>query len=340
MNISAVLIVKNEEKTLSRCLKSLGGFSDIVVYDTGSTDRTVEIAVELGANAVRGAAEEPFHFGNARNRALLYARHDWILSIDADEVLKEGSIGPLFSAVKGSGDCLLVQHDNRADADSLSIWTTWKNRVFKKSRWKWKYRVHERPVPKGPVSSSVARVEGCIIDHLPLVDRPHRRTQNVDLLKLLIDEEPEFSFAWYAMAMEHILKEEWALAIPWLERHLRKPERGIHSSECVTFMHLGQCWAKMGDLEVAKECFRQAHLKNPSRREPLYWAAIELMKAAKPWEAEWWLERCLEVPASKDPQFPLYSEGVQSTLVEEALDGCRAILEDAKRRYEASQKTG
>ena len=42
--ISAVLIVKNEEKLLARCLESLKGFDEIIVCDTGSTDKTIEIA--------------------------------------------------------------------------------------------------------------------------------------------------------------------------------------------------------------------------------------------------------------------------------------------------------
>lgn len=338
MNISAILIAKNEEKVLERCLRSLGGLDDIVVYDTGSTDQTVEIAKSLGANTVRGVSDNPFHFANARNRALLYARHDWILSIDADETLREGSIGPLFNATKGSADCLLVRHDNRAHEESQSIWRTWKKRVFRKSRWKWKYRVHERPVPKGPVSETVFRVEGCILDHFPEGDRPERRSQNMDLLKITVEEEPDFSFAWYALAMEYVIQEKWSEAIPWLERHLKNPERGIHSSECVTLMHLGQCQARVGELEIAKECFKQAHFKAPDRREPLYWAATELLRAAKPWESIWWLEQCLKIAPSENLEFPLHLAELQGNLVQETLDGCRAILEDAENSWKAGQK--
>jgi len=85
-NISACLIVKDEERFLGQCLSSLKGVvNQIVVVDTGSTDRTIEIAGEHGA--------EVHHFdwcddfSAARNFALEQARGDWVLIMDADEVL-------------------------------------------------------------------------------------------------------------------------------------------------------------------------------------------------------------------------------------------------------------
>lgn len=85
-NISACMIVKDEEQFLGQCLESLKGtVEQIVIVDTGSTDRTVEIAKEHGA--------EVHHFNwcddfaAARNFALEQVRGDWILILDADEVL-------------------------------------------------------------------------------------------------------------------------------------------------------------------------------------------------------------------------------------------------------------
>jgi glycosyltransferase involved in cell wall biosynthesis len=82
MKLSAVLIVKNEEANLARCLQSLDWVDEIIVVDTGSTDKTVAIAQAMGAKI--------FHidwkgFGPARQYALEQAVGPWILSIDADE---------------------------------------------------------------------------------------------------------------------------------------------------------------------------------------------------------------------------------------------------------------
>jgi len=85
--VSAVLIVKDEQEVLAGCLEALTPFADeVVVYDTGSTDATVEIAEEAGALVVRGTWDD--HFGRARNRALEHARGHWVLSVDADEVVR------------------------------------------------------------------------------------------------------------------------------------------------------------------------------------------------------------------------------------------------------------
>ena len=85
-NLSVCLIVKNEEKFLDQCLKSVNGLaSQLVVVDTGSTDRTVEIARQHGAEIHSFAWCDDF--SAARNAALEQATGDWVLMLDADEEL-------------------------------------------------------------------------------------------------------------------------------------------------------------------------------------------------------------------------------------------------------------
>ncbi|HEV2692279.1 MAG TPA: glycosyltransferase [Verrucomicrobiae bacterium] len=82
--LSVCLITKNEEKFLAQCLKSVRGLAaQIVVVDTGSTDRTVEIAREFGAELFASAWSDDF--AAARNAALEHATGDWVLILDADE---------------------------------------------------------------------------------------------------------------------------------------------------------------------------------------------------------------------------------------------------------------
>jgi tetratricopeptide (TPR) repeat protein len=98
VKLSACLIVKNEEKHLERCLKSVKPIVDeIVVVDTGSTDRTVEIAEKYGAKI--GHFEWCDDFSAARNESLRLATGDWALWIDADEELDEGSFHQMREAV-------------------------------------------------------------------------------------------------------------------------------------------------------------------------------------------------------------------------------------------------
>jgi glycosyltransferase involved in cell wall biosynthesis len=85
-HLSVCLIVKNEEKFLDQCLKSIHGLAQqIVVVDTGSTDRTVEIARAHGAEIHSYTWDDDF--AAARNAALEQATGDWVLILDADEEL-------------------------------------------------------------------------------------------------------------------------------------------------------------------------------------------------------------------------------------------------------------
>jgi len=97
--LSVCLIVKNEEKFLAQSLKSVRGFaSQIVVVDTGSTDRTVEIAREFGAEIHSFAWCDDF--SAARNAALEHATGDWILMLDADEELPAAQHAKLVAEMK------------------------------------------------------------------------------------------------------------------------------------------------------------------------------------------------------------------------------------------------
>jgi len=99
MRLSICLIVKNEEQFLAKCLKSVRGLSaQVIVVDTGSTDRTVEIAREFGAEIYSFAWCDDF--GAARNAALEHATGDWVLMLDADEELPEGQHAKLLADMK------------------------------------------------------------------------------------------------------------------------------------------------------------------------------------------------------------------------------------------------
>ncbi|MGE5487520.1 MAG: glycosyltransferase family 2 protein [bacterium] len=104
MKISATIIAVNEELKIARAIESLRCCDEIVVVDSGSSDRTVEIARNLGARVV----ESPWPgYAKQKNLAACEAENDWIFSIDADEALSEAleaeiwqlkKTGPAFDA--------------------------------------------------------------------------------------------------------------------------------------------------------------------------------------------------------------------------------------------------
>ncbi|MFA6789154.1 MAG: glycosyltransferase family 2 protein [Arcobacteraceae bacterium] len=85
MNISVVVLAKNNENTIEKTLKSLTQFDDVVVYDNGSMDKTLEIVNRFhNVNLVQGEFKG---FGWTKNHAASFAKNDWILIIDSDEVV-------------------------------------------------------------------------------------------------------------------------------------------------------------------------------------------------------------------------------------------------------------
>jgi glycosyltransferase involved in cell wall biosynthesis/Tfp pilus assembly protein PilF len=97
--LSVCLIVKNEERFLAQCLASIQGLADqLVIVDTGSTDRTVEIARAHGAELHTFPWNDDF--SAARNAALEHATGDWILMLDADEELPPDQHDALRQALK------------------------------------------------------------------------------------------------------------------------------------------------------------------------------------------------------------------------------------------------
>jgi glycosyltransferase involved in cell wall biosynthesis len=87
VKISATIITYNEERNIARAIESLRCCDEIIVVDSGSSDRTVELAENLGAKVI----ESPWPgYAKQKNLAAERASNDWILSIDADEAISEG----------------------------------------------------------------------------------------------------------------------------------------------------------------------------------------------------------------------------------------------------------
>lgn len=87
-SLSLCMIMKNEERWIAQCLESVQGLVDeIIIVDTGSTDRSMDIAKSYGAKVYEHPWEDDF--SKSRNRSIDYATGDWILVLDADEVIAQ-----------------------------------------------------------------------------------------------------------------------------------------------------------------------------------------------------------------------------------------------------------
>lgn len=300
VKISAVLIVKNEQKVIGRCLKSLVGIDEIAILDTGSTDKTVGIAEKAGAKVKIAEPVTPFHFANARNAAHELASNDWILAIDADEVLRAGMLGKIRTAIKEQEEedpfervsAFIVTFTDRGAS-------TRKKKIYRKSAWGWKWRVHEQLFPLG-TDVREGMLEAVVMEHLPEADKTRRRGQNMELLKMTIQETPEYIRAWKHLGQELMLDKEYQDAIPYLEHFVEKTNEGpLEKSEVM--LRLGQCYAEIKMYESACRWFERAAETDPRRREPLFNAG-QYMMSKNPLsygdvvQAIGFFRRCLSIP--------------------------------------------
>ena len=111
-HISLCMIVKNEEENLSNCLNSVQNLVDeMIVVDTGSTDKTKQIATDLGAKVYDYSWQD--NFAEARNYALQFVQTDWVLVLDADEVLNPNIIPLLKTVIQEENNLVvnLIRHE-------------------------------------------------------------------------------------------------------------------------------------------------------------------------------------------------------------------------------------
>ncbi|MBI4889661.1 MAG: glycosyltransferase family 2 protein [Acidobacteria bacterium] len=178
MKISATIITYNEERNLPRAIESLRCCDEILIVDSGSTDRTVELAQKFGARVLEANWRG---YAGQKNYASDQAAYDWILSIDADEALSEDLEAEIWQLKKnGSGyDAYTVPRL----AQYLGRWILYsgwypdrKIRLFNRAKAKWvgEY-VHESVVSEGRIGELQGNLLhytcGSLSEHMKTMDR-------------------------------------------------------------------------------------------------------------------------------------------------------------------------
>ncbi|MEO0453457.1 MAG: glycosyltransferase family 2 protein [Verrucomicrobiota bacterium] len=162
MKISTCIITRNEEDNLPRCLQSVATLSDeIIIIDSGSTDRTKFIATEFNARFITHEWEG---YVGQKNFACSKAKHDWILSIDADEEVSPDLSQSILEVKNSQQATELTGYDMVRVVRFMDTWIRFGDwypdllvRLFKKEAAHFEGgRVHERLVIEGTTS----RLEG------------------------------------------------------------------------------------------------------------------------------------------------------------------------------------
>jgi glycosyltransferase involved in cell wall biosynthesis len=178
MKITATIITLNEERNIVRAIESLRCADEILVVDSGSVDRTVELAKNLGARVIETGW---LGYAAQKNWAAEQAAHDWILSLDADEALSEALEAEIW-ALKKSGPEFDAYTMPRL-ARYLGRWilhSGWypdrKIRLYRRGKAKWVGDfVHESVVPAGSLghlkSNLLHFTCDSLSEHLKTLDR-------------------------------------------------------------------------------------------------------------------------------------------------------------------------
>lgn len=175
-NISLVIITKNEQHRLERCIRSAPFANDVVVLDSESTDETCHIAKSLGARVFT----EPWRgFGLQKQRAVELAQHNWVLCLDADEALSEklrSEIETLMAGPEPSADgfhCPRISFHMGRWIRHGGWYPDWQLRLFHRQRARWT----SAPIHETVKAQTTEYLRGDI-EHLVFRDLTHQIETN------------------------------------------------------------------------------------------------------------------------------------------------------------------
>jgi len=271
MKLSICMMVKNESKYLEQCLRSLqplrdGIESELIIVDTGSEDDTVEIARKYTEKVY-------FHkwnndFSAMRNKTISYAKGEWSLIIDADEVLQE--IQPIIDFLRLSKNSKVgagaITGKSITDENQLNEFSTIITpRLFKNDGYfHYEGVVHNQPMFKGlliEISASLLHY-GYISTDQELMERKFARTSA--LLKSELEKDPESIYYWFQLSVTYGMHNEFKEAMEYIEKAyelFRKQGKPVENM--YVYAHLAHMHQLTRNYKKAEEiCFESLQVKD------------------------------------------------------------------------------
>lgn len=258
MRLSVSMIVRDEESCLAHCLESVNGADEIVVVDTGSVDRTREIASSFGAQLYD--FEWCDDFSKARNFSLSKCTGDFVLVIDADEELESSIVD-----VRDSIECA-----QRLNLSAVSFRTISKRgkeehksiRCFKRSsEIYWKGAVHNYLTVADAFASDVVIRFGYSESHKRDPDRSLR------ILTKVLEEDPSAVRETYYLAREYWYRKDYETAVKWYTDYLKRSQFASEMADA--WLMLARCLLQIKRGDEARDCCLQAIKINADFREAL-----------------------------------------------------------------------
>jgi glycosyltransferase involved in cell wall biosynthesis len=272
--ISAVLIMKNEEALLARCLESIKGVDEIILCDTGSTDKTVEIGKKYTDKIVYFQWCD--NFAKARNYAKSYATGDWILSIDCDEFLHDFS--KVREAIEEATERSILAINVKMIAEDNGQFFYFP-RVFKNSPqvW-WEGAIHNHISVSPHNVGEIEITHGYSPAHLQDKDRAFR------ILQKEVKETGNGREMFY-LGREYYYRHDFESCVKILGLYVQKKTWLPEKAEA--FLLMARAYWSMGMGEDARQALAQALIINANFKEAiLFMATISGDGTGNPkWEA-------------------------------------------------------
>lgn len=277
MKLSVSMIVKNEETCLEACLRSVVSNDELVVVDTGSTDRTEEIASMFAARRYKFPWVDDF--AAARNYSLQQCTGDWVLVIDADEELELGGIEKIRAAIErteampGNLRTVGVRCESKRGSEVHMA-----PRVFKRCpEVFWKGAIHNYLSVAEDNPSDITIRYGYSEAHAKDPDRAFR------ILSKVMRENPNAVREAYYLAREYWYRKEYAAAA-WLYADYLK--RATWAPEMAdAWLMVARCLWALRQGEQARDACLQALKINAEFKEAfLFMAEMSGPKNRKAWK--------------------------------------------------------
>ena len=244
MEFSLAMIVKNEEKVLKRCLESVKNlFDEIIIVDTGSTDNTKKIAKEYTNKIYDFVWVDDF--SKARNFSFEKATKDYIMWLDADDILRESE---QKAFIKLKPDVVMMKYNVSFDKFDNPTFSYFRERIVKKScNFVWQDPIHEVIAPAGKIIYS-----SVFIEHRPYA-KPSKEGRNLKIYESLLKNGANFSARQqYYYSRELMYNNKTNNAILNFQKFLSMPSAWIENkvSACID---LCRCYLSLNDQFSAKK---------------------------------------------------------------------------------------
>ena len=268
MRVAIYTIALNEEQFVKRWYESAKDADYLLIADTGSTDKTVEIAKNLGINVI-SIKISPWRFDDARNAALaaLPKDIDYCISLDMDEIIVGDWRGELQKALDHGVTRPRYKHTWSWKEDGTPGLQYSYDHVHLRSGYRWKYPVHEVLQSYGIEETSMF-FDGFETQHHP--DNSKSRSQYLPLLQMAVAEDPLNDRNAYYYARELFFYGQYEKSKNEFLRHLSLPTSVWKPERSSSMRYVAKC----SNAAEKEHWLIKAFEETPDRREP----AVDLAK--------------------------------------------------------------